>query len=136
MDVLSVRAVGDVPDFDEPDVDYRSPLQYGVTRIRVEIGKLRGDVRWFVVQLEKNTEDGFGTNQNWGQAARFDHHPEADWGHDIREEGLHIDLYRNGQKMQVRRSFPNISVNRAPAYCEKYLTEMEEKILRSFGPDK
>jgi hypothetical protein len=128
--------VGNVPDFDDPDVDYRSPLQYGVTRIRVEIGKLRGNVRWFVVQLEKNTGNRYGFDQDWGQVARFDHHPEADWGHDIRKEGLHIDLYRGGQKVQMRRNFPNVPLNRAPAYCEKYLDQMEEVILQSFGPDK
>ena len=130
------RTVGNVPDFDDPDVGYKSPLQFGVTRIRVEIGKLRGDVRWFVVQLEKNTGNKYGLDQDWGQVARFDHHPEADWGHDIRKEGLHIDLYRGGQKAQVRRNFPNVPLNRAPAYCEKYLDQMEEKILQSFGPDK
>lgn len=27
-------------------------------------------------------------------------------------------------------------INKAPAYCEKYLEQMEEKILQSFGPDK
>jgi hypothetical protein len=128
--------VGEIPDFDEPDVEYRSPLRYGVTRIRVEIGKRRGDVRWFVVQLEENTGNRYGTDQDWGQVARFDHHPEADWGHDVREEGLHVDLYRNGRKVEVRRGFPDVPLNRAPAYSERYLTKMEKKIRRSFGPDK
>lgn len=128
--------MGEVPDFGEPDVKYRSPLRYGVTRIRVEIGKRRGDVRWFVVQLEENTGNRYGTDQDWEQVARFDHHPEADWGHDVREEGLHVDLYRNGRKVEVRRGFPDVPLNRAPAYCERYLTKMEKKIRRSFGPDK
>ncbi|WP_449405156.1 DUF7718 family protein [Halorhabdus amylolytica] len=53
--------------------------------------------------------------------ARFDHDPQSPYGHDIEEEGLHMDLYKQGQKYRIVRSkFPYVPVNHAPRYCIEY----------------
>jgi len=98
----------------------------------VEIGTESGDVRWFFVQLEYNRRHEPYRENEWLQVARFDHHPEAEWGHDIVVERLHLDVYRDGRKWEVKRGFPPVQLNHAPAYCERFLHEHADHHLDQF----
>jgi len=117
----------------DPDVDYVVHVEYGVSRVNLEIGVSDGSVEWFVVQLEQNVGRRVG-EQDWRQVARFDHHPDSKWGHDIETERLHLDLYRDGQKVEVRRGFPAVTAENAPRYCERFLTERATDLLNRYGP--
>lgn len=59
------------------------------TRICANINAERGDVMNFVVAYEYRLRD------LWETVAQFDHGPESLYGHDIAEEGLHMDLYKD-----------------------------------------
>jgi hypothetical protein len=65
-----------------PD-DYTAWVAYPYAQIRVEIGTERGDVRWFLAQLEYNVEHEPYGDDDRRQVARFDYHPRAEWGHDV-----------------------------------------------------
>jgi hypothetical protein len=120
----------------DPDVSYVARIDYGTTRRRTEIGVVGGDVQWFMVQLEYN-HGGTNVGQaDWRNVARFDHHPQWEWGHDIEREGLHLDLYdADGVKVEVKRGFPRVSVNEAPAYCETYLERRAEILTRRYATE-
>ena len=53
-------------------------------------------------------------------------------GHDIGEEGLHMDVYRNGKKYRTVRGFPLIRPTQAPRFCEQFLLERADDLTRSF----
>lgn len=117
---------------DDPDVSYKPPIDSDA-RIRTERGINQGNVVWFLVQLEVNLQPAWDLEDDWRPAARFDHHPDADWGHDIREERLHLDIMNpDGGKQEVKRGFPVVSVNEAPAYCETFLRERADDLRRGF----
>lgn len=61
------------------------------SRIRVRFGGSAGTVRWFVVQLEYNPAPWLG--EEWIPVARFNHQPDSPGGHDVYEEGLHVDRF-------------------------------------------
>lgn len=83
-------------------VEYVERVDYDC-RIRVRFGSSAGRVRWFVVQLEYNPAPWL--DDDWRPVARFDHQPDSPGGHDIYEEGLHVDLYRaDGTK---RKEYPD-----------------------------
>ncbi|TKX75341.1 hypothetical protein EXE46_04090 [Halorubrum sp. GN11_10-6_MGM] len=113
-------------------MDYVVHVEYGVSRINLEIGVSDGTVGWFVVQLEQNVGHRYG-ERDWRQVARFDHHPGSEWGHDIESERLHLDLYRNGKKVDVQRGFPAVTVENAPAYCERFLKQRASELLETYG---
>ncbi len=75
-------------------------VQWPYARIRRELVTERGEPVRFVAQLEYDiqaTPTGENTSE-WRTVARFDHHSEAEHGHDIAEEGLHLDLYKDSEK--------------------------------------
>ena len=86
----------------------------------------------FVVQLECNSQPDVLKADDWRQVARFDHDPVAPGGHDVTEEGLHMDIYSDGEKVAVVREFPEISLNGAIDFCEEFLYERSDKLLARF----
>jgi len=114
-------------------VEYQTPIEYGLSRINLETGVSDGKVDWFVVQLEQNVGQRYG-KRDWRQVARFDHHPDSAWGHDVEAERLHLDLYRDGQKVDVQRGFPPVSAENAPAYCERFFEKRAGNLLERYGP--
>lgn len=114
-----------------PDVEYTKSVN-GRAHVRVEIGVTDGDVDWFLVQLEYNMQPhGFHDN-DWEEVARFDHHPHEPHGHDHTIERLHLDIYKNGQKHDVKRGFPPVPENEAPAKCEEFLLEHADYYIGQF----
>ena len=109
-------------------------IRWPYARIRRELETEQGQVRRFVAQLEYDIE-ATPTGQNtpdWRTVARFDHDITGEQSHDVREEGLHLDIYRDGEKHQVRTGFPPVPLNRAFRYSEDYLTQNADRLLTQF----
>jgi hypothetical protein len=90
-------------------------VEYPLAWVRSEIDTHRGIPTRFVVQLE------YRIDGEWRAVVRFDHDQTGEQSHDITEEGLHMDVYRNGEKYRVERGFPPVSLRRAPRYCKSYV---------------
>lgn len=107
-------------------------VEWPYARIRRELETERGVVTRFVYQLEYNAEaslDGLPPH-DWHEVARFDH--DIDGPHDISEDGLHIDLYREGEKYAQLYNFPAVPLNAAPEFCEQFLLNRADKLLDQF----
>lgn len=67
------------------------------TRIRVLLTHVRGRITSFLIKLEYRPKPL--QQSDWTEIARFDHNPKGR-GHDITEEGLHVDVtLRDGQEI-------------------------------------
>ncbi|GAA0716848.1 hypothetical protein J2744_000708 [Halorubrum trapanicum] len=108
------------------DVQYSEWVEYPHARLRVDIDKTAGVPTRFVVQLERRV-DG-----SWRQVVRFDHESENPMGHDITDEGLHMDVYRDGEKVRVKDDFPPVDLTHAPRYCIAYIERHAGVLLRRF----
>lgn len=75
------------------------------------------------MQLELNHQPEVGTEDDWQYLARFDHNPSSQTGHDIREEGLHMDVYHPHETDRVADGFPPVPVESAPKYAENFFDE-------------
>lgn len=53
-------------------------------------------------------------------------------GHDITEEGLHMDVYRDGEKVRVKDDFPPVPLTHAPRYATMYIERTADRLLRRF----
>jgi hypothetical protein len=116
------------------DNEYTNWVIFPSTQLRVEIDTCEGDVSRFVVQLEYDKEWDYDTTStsDWAVVARFDHDPDTEFGHDITHEGLHLDIYRDGEKARVERGFPKVPLNQAPGWCEGYLSAHASRYVRRF----
>ncbi|XVH33873.1 DUF7718 family protein (plasmid) [Haloferacaceae archaeon DSL9] len=108
------------------DVQYFDWVEYPHARVRVEIDKSQGRVTRFVIQLERSVAG------EWSEVVRFDHEPENPMGHDITNEGLHMDIYRDGEKVRVKDNFPSVPLSDAPRYCILYIEQHANQLLRRF----
>lgn len=109
--------------------------EYPYARIRRDYDTERGQVVRFVVQLEYGLGDQVYWPRNcddWRAVARFDHNPRAPDGHDIRDEGLHLDIYKGEDEYEKSTDFPFVPVNRAPRWCEEYFKENLDFLLERF----
>lgn len=95
-------------------------------QIRIGFSTIRGEVSPFLVQLE------YWLDGEWQVIVRYDHDGESPGGHDVRTEGLHLDVYRDGEKVrEVTVSLP-ISANDGFNYAEDDLRENAERYVRRF----
>lgn len=108
------------------DKDYTDWIEYPHAQLRFILNTERGTPTQFLVQLEYRLEDG------WEPVVRFDHNPDGVYGHDITEEGLHMDIYRDGEKHLVRRDFPPVELSNAPDYCESYIENHADRLFRRY----
>lgn len=81
------------------DADHVEWVEYPNARVRSELDVRRGIPTRFVVQLE------YRVDSEWSVVARFDHDSTGEQSHDVTEDGLHMDVYRNGEKYRVERGF-------------------------------
>lgn len=80
----------------------------------------RGSVTRFAAQLQR----GADTQSGYQTMAQFDHDPAAENGHDIYEEGLHLDIYRrNGDDEKLHPDHPPLPESRGRVLrsCKEYL---------------
>ena len=80
----------------------------------------------FVVQLEYRLDD------DWVEIIRFDHDPENDHTHDVTEEGVHIDVYRDGEKVRSEEVFPPMPASAALTFAEEHLNQHAERYINRF----
>ncbi|MFB6353088.1 MAG: hypothetical protein ABEJ92_03290 [Halobacteriales archaeon] len=81
-----------------------------------------------MVQLEYRLEG------DWREVVRYDHDPEGpdEVAHDVTEEGLHVDIYRDGEKIETERLTGPMPADVAFNTAEEHLTEHLERIVRRF----
>lgn len=93
-----------------------------------------GEVEAFRIQLEYDHEalaEPIGVQEDWCAVARFDHTPNSPSGHDIREEGIHLDLC-GGDENDRRRGFPPVPVNHAPEFCKQFFEKNHDSLIRRY----
>lgn len=108
------------------DIEYTKWVRYPDAQLRFEMDKEHGQPTRFVVQLERLV-DG-----EWRAVVRFDHDQAGELSHDIREEGLHMDIYQDGEKALVRHDFPPVPLNIAAAYAQAHIEREADDLLRRF----
>lgn len=116
-----------------PDKAFPKRLTY-YSQIRVELHLSKGNVDAFRIQLEYGPDalaDPVGAEPSWEAAARFDHSPNSVNGHDIREEGLHLDLC-NSEGVARRKQLHKMPVNVAPDYCQQYLEQHHDELIQGY----
>jgi hypothetical protein len=107
-------------------------VEWPYARIRRELAVENGVPVRFVYQLEYNMQASYGglPPHDWRQVARFDHDVEGP--HDVADEGLHIDLYRDGRKYEQTYDFPPIELTDTPDFCQRYLEQNADYLLERF----
>lgn len=108
------------------NTEYIKQVRYSDGQLRVEIDTEAGDVTRFLVQLERLVDGEPNV------VARFDHDQDGEQAHDITEEGLHLDVYRDGEKHRVERGFPPVRLSAAVGYYKTYLEKHADRYLRRF----
>lgn len=109
-------------DYDREYTDQRTPN----VRVRLGYSHEKGAISRFVVQLEYR-HDG-----EWFEVVRYDHDPASEHGHDVEEEGLHIDIYRDGEKHRTEYIAPPMPAGVALDRAEDHLTKNFEAFVRRF----
>lgn len=75
------------------DREFRRSLA-GPTQVRIGFDREKDAVERFVVQLE------YHHDEEWHTVVRYDHDGtgESEHAHDVTEDGIHIDIYRDDEK--------------------------------------
>ena len=107
------------------DREYTDPLS-DVTRVRLGYSHDRGEVTRFVVQLEYRVEG------EWREVVRYDHDPVSEFGHDVTEDGLHIDVYRDGEQYRTEYVAPPMPAGLALDRAEDHLSNNLEGFTTRF----
>ncbi|MDX1746652.1 MAG: hypothetical protein R3324_11995 [Halobacteriales archaeon] len=103
-------------------------------RIRRIVEKERGRVSRFVIQLEYDVGrvDSEKSTPSWRVVARFDHDSAGAGGHDVTEEGLHMDVYRGGLRYRRARGYPTLPPGEAMRFAERHLVENSRRLIARF----
>lgn len=109
-----------------PDRLFIDWIEYPHAQLRFDLETERGTPARFLIQLEYCVEG------DWVPVAHFDHNPEGTYGHDVTEEGLHLDIYRDGEQVRTKRDFPTVPLSNAPDYYVSYLKTNADPLLRRF----
>lgn len=107
------------------DREFTSMLD-GRVRRRVGYSTYRGDVTRFVVQLE------YRRAGSWDVIVRFDHDPESDVAHDVTNEGVHLDVYRDGEKYRSEEVFPPMPADDACTFAEEHMRNHYQRYVRRY----
>jgi len=107
------------------DREFTTPLEYRVRR-RIGYSHDHGEVTRFVVQME------YRLDGEWAEIVRFDHDPESDHGHDVTVEGVHMDVYRDGEKLRSEEVFPPMPASDALTFAEEHLNQHAERYIKRF----
>jgi hypothetical protein len=106
------------------DREYTSSIGHRVRR-RMGYSHSHGRVIRFVVQLEYELEGG-----EWATIVRSDHDPESEHGHDVTEEGVHLDVYRDSEKLRSEELFPSMEPSDALTYVEEHIAMHAERYIK------
>lgn len=95
-------------------------------QIRTAFTTERGDVVRFVTQLE------YWLDGEWQPVVRYDHDQVTESGHDVSREGLHMDVYRDGEKVGVKDVTGPLPPADAFDYAEEDLRDNAERYIKRF----
>lgn len=114
----------------EYDKEFTRPVNASARR-RLGLKVDRGEVTRFVVQLEYLLD---AKKNEWATVVRYDHDAKgsAEATHDVTEEGLHIDIYRDGEKIDSHELTPPLPANAALESAEDHLAEHLNGYIRRF----
>lgn len=109
----------------EYDREYETPISH---RARKRLGYDRSgdELTRFVVQLE------YEVDGDWYPVVRYDHDVESEFGHDVHEEGIHIDIYRDSEKFRTEYVAPPMPPTVALDRAEDHLANNLEGFIRRF----
>jgi len=111
----------------EYDREYLKALSHEA-QVRVGHTIIAGEVRRFMIQLECHIAD------EWHPVVRFDHDGtgEAEHAHDVTEEGVHMDVYRSGEKERVEEIFPPLPGAQALTHAEEHISMYAEHYITRY----
>jgi len=95
-------------------------------QLRTRFSTDSGTVSRFMIQLE------YWLDGAWREVVRYDHDRDAAGGHDITTEGLHLDVYRDGDKHRLEQITGPIPANEGFTAAEADLHENAEQYIRRF----
>ena len=110
------------------DYDVTPPPERLADRVqlRTAFSTEHGEVTRFVIQLE------YWLDGDWREVVRYDHDRDAPGGHDVTDEGLHRDVYRDGEKYDTEGVSPPIPANKAFDHAEEDLREDVQLLIKRF----
>lgn len=111
----------------EYDREFLRPLP-GPMQIRIGFDRDRDVITRFLVQLEYHHDD------EWHPVVRYDHDAKGsdEAAHDVTEEGLHIDIYRNDEKYATEYIMPVRDGASAFNHVEDHLAENLERFINRY----
>jgi len=95
-------------------------------QIRYALTTEKGKPIRFVAQLEYWLDGG------WKEVVRYDHDKYAKGGHDITSEGLHRDVFRDGEKYEVVEVTGPIPAGKGFDAAEEDLHENVQRYIERF----
>lgn len=109
-------------------------IDWPYARIRRELDVDSGHVDSFTVQLEYDLAafSPAPDDADWRVVARFDHDATAPGGHDVTAEGMHLDIYRDGERYERLWGFPTLPAGRAMRYAEEVLRVRGARLISRF----
>lgn len=110
------------------DYEVTPPPERLADRVQLRTGfsTERGEVTQFMIQLE------YWLEGDWREVVRYDHDRDTPGGHDITEDGLHRDVYRDGEKLRSEKVSPPIPANQGFDAAEEDLQENAEGFIKRF----
>jgi hypothetical protein len=63
---------------------------------------------------------------------RADHAVEGQHSHDVTQEGVHTDVFRDGEKLRSEEIFPPLAADAALTSAEEHLTQHAERYIERF----
>jgi len=112
------------------DKEFTAP-ESGPVRRRTGIDVDQGELIRFVVQLEYLLDP---ISNEWATVVRYDHDSlgSDEATHDVTEDGVHIDIYGDGEKVDTNELTPPVTVKKALDIVEDHLAEHLEGYVRRF----
>lgn len=100
----------------------------GPLRLRIGCTTDQGDVTRFLVQLE------YAVDTDWRTVVRYDHDPEGpdEMTHDVTEDGLHMDIYRDGDKVDSETVTDPLPPDEGFTHAEEHLMTNLKEVVRRF----
>ena len=95
-------------------------------QLRTAFSVEQGDIIRFMIQLE------YWLDGEWQPVVRYDHNEDPNIGHDIAEEGLHMDIYRDSGKYRVEDITGPIPAADGFDYAEDDLRENVQEYIKRF----
>lgn len=95
-------------------------------QVRLALTPDRGEVVRFAVQLE------YWLDGDWREVVRYDHDRDAEGGHNVEQEGLHRDVYRDGEKYRTEQVAGPLPAEKGLHYAEEDLHDEPEEHIRRF----